>query len=108
MSKKKIKVIIKRPDEDYGHVAYISNTLSNLQRIVDGYIEVVSYWPDTAIICNENGKIVGLPPNFYLGSIMFGDLIRGTVIVVGVDGEEITDCRMSLDVWRNYLNAWGN
>ena len=37
----KIRAIIKRPDEEYGHVAHISATLENLQKTVGGYIETV-------------------------------------------------------------------
>lgn len=33
----KVKVIIKRPDEKYGHVTNISTTLENLQRTVEGH-----------------------------------------------------------------------
>ena len=33
-----IKVIIKRPDEKYGHVTQIKNTLKSLQNSVNGYI----------------------------------------------------------------------
>lgn len=36
---KKIKVIVKRPDEQYGHVCHISDRLENLQKTVEGYIE---------------------------------------------------------------------
>ena len=39
---KRIKVIIKRPDEKYGHVTYISDSLENLQKTVGGPIEIVS------------------------------------------------------------------
>ena len=38
---KKIKCIIKRPDEEYGHVTNISPRLENLQKTVEGYIETV-------------------------------------------------------------------
>ena len=37
----KIKVIIKRPDEKYGHVTHISPRLENLQKTVEGYIETI-------------------------------------------------------------------
>lgn len=50
----KIKVLIKRPDEEVGHITYISNTLENLQRTVGGYIQVVPLiTEDAVIICNE-------------------------------------------------------
>lgn len=104
----KIRVIIKRPDEPHGHMATIKNTLENFQKIVDGYIEVVPFLPDTVIICNEEGKLRGMKPNFYLGSFPYGDLIMGTVIVCGVDGDEMTDCPISKWIWNQYLDKWGN
>lgn len=48
----KIKVIVKRPDEKYGHVTHISNTLENLQKTVDGYIETLTM-PGYVLILNE-------------------------------------------------------
>lgn len=36
MSDSKIRAIIKRPDEEYGHVTNIANNLKNLQRTVGG------------------------------------------------------------------------
>jgi hypothetical protein len=83
-------------------------TLENFQKIVDGYIEVVPFLPDTVIICNEEGKLRGMKPNFYLGSFPYGDLIMGTVIVCGVDGDEMTDCPISKWMWNQYLDKWGN
>ena len=52
MSEGKIRAIVKRPDEKYGHVTNISCTLKNLQRIVGGPIETVSFGPGAVIICN--------------------------------------------------------
>ena len=37
----KIRAIVKRPDEKYGHVTHISASLENLQKTVGGYIETV-------------------------------------------------------------------
>ena len=37
----KTKAIIKRPDEEYGHIANISCTLENVQEIVGGKSEAV-------------------------------------------------------------------
>ena len=50
----KIKVIIKRPDEEFGHVCNISNSLENLQKTVGGYIEAVPLTNKNVIICNED------------------------------------------------------
>lgn len=98
----KIKAIIKRPDEEYGHITYISNTLHNLQNIVDGYIEVVNYKGIT-IICNEEGKLRDLKPNIMLGR----DILVGTIIVCGTDGEEFADIPIDFQRWKNIVNMNG-
>jgi hypothetical protein len=42
----KIKVLIKRPDEQYGHMTWISSNLKNMQRTVDGNIQAVTLSDD--------------------------------------------------------------
>jgi len=86
-----IKVIIKRPDEQYGHVANIRNTLESLQKNVSGYIEAVNICEDIAVICNEEGRLFGLPGNCTLCGVPF----VGDIIFVGVKGEEFTDFPLS-------------
>lgn len=105
-SEAKIRVIIKRPDEKAGHVTYMSNTLRAFQKAVGGYIEVVRAG-DIAIVVNEEGKIRGLEKNFLLSRY---DVICGTAVICGVDGEEFTDLPegFNLDVWRKTLDMWGN
>lgn len=79
---KKIRVIIKRAGEPC-EVAEIENTLEEKQKIVGGYIEVVPYDENAIIICNEEGKLLGLKPN-----CMFDfDYIAGDFIVAGDDYE---------------------
>lgn len=105
----KIKVIIKRPDEQYGHVTNISPSLQNLQKTVEGCIEQVGIGGSTVMICNEEGKIKGLERNFVVGfSGFIADVICGTVIIAGVDGEELADVPISFDVWKRLLKEWGN
>ena len=104
----KIRAIIKRPDERYGHVTNISDTLKNLQNIVGGNIEALRITEDAVIICNEEGKLRGLKPCLYVGSFPYGQLLVGDVIVLGVDGEEFTDCPISFKAWKWLLNKWGN
>ena len=50
--KEQIKVIVKRPGEKYGHIAYIDNKLKAFQHLVGGYIETISV-DDLVIVCNE-------------------------------------------------------
>lgn len=113
----KIKVIIKRPDEKYGHVTWISDTLENLQRIVEGHIEVVPITPvlpdvglinnGLIMICNEEGKILGLEKNFIMG-ILAPDVIVGTVIICGTDGDEFGDVPIDMSMWKRILSHWEN
>ena len=101
----KIKVIIKRPDEEFGHVCNISNSLENLQKTVGGYIEAVPLTDEIVIICNEEGKLKGLERNFFLPF----DTVVGTVIICGVDGDEFSDIPEGFfKTWKKLLRGWGN
>lgn len=104
----KIKVIIKRPDEQYGHVTYISDDLKNLQKYVGGNIEIVNIGvKDAVIICNEEGRLLGFKHNFYYGDT-FPQSIVGTVIVCGTEGEDLADIPFKLTSWKVLLKMWGN
>ena len=104
----KIKVIIKRPDEKAGHMTWISNTLENLQKTVDGYIEAITFGQGLVMICNEEGKILGLERNFKKGFGPFHDVIVGTVIICGADGDEFSDVPIDMKQWKHILKLWGN
>ena len=95
-----MKVIVKRPDEEYGRIVLIENKLKTLQQIVGGYIEVVSYRPNLLIICNEEGKFLGLEPNIRYHD----DIIHGTIIVCGYKGDEFTDTPYGLERWKNLVD----
>ena len=103
----KIKVIIKRPDEKVGHEETINNTLERFQMIVKGYIETLPVYFNNGltVICNEEGKIHQMEPNFNFGDL---DVICGPVIVCGTDGEEFADVPVSLEEWEKILKLWGN
>ena len=102
-----IKVIIKRPDEAYGHVTWISNNLANIQRNVGGYIETLSLTKNLCIICNEEGKLLNLPDNFWIGS-RIKDMVCGDVIVCGVDKDQFADVPIDFGSWKRMLTEWGN
>lgn len=99
MGKFKIKVVIKRPDEEYGHMTNISNTLENLQKTVEGYIEVITLGK-LAIIMNEEGKLRGLPPNMPLGN----DIIVGTIIICGIQDEDFADIPVTFAEWKKTVD----
>lgn len=98
---RKIRAVVKRPDEKYGHMTNISNTLSNLQRTVGGYIETLTLG-DIVIIVNEEGKHQKLEPNMMIGT----DMLVGTIIVCGVNGEEFDDIPISFNVWKRLVDKW--
>lgn len=65
----------------------VGNTLKALQREVSGYIETVTIASDAVIICNEEGRILGLPDNCRMCGVDF----VGTVLIVGTKGDEFCD-----------------
>ena len=81
-----MRVIRKRPGQ-VPQIVDVENTLEALQFEVDGWIETVTFAEDACVICNEEGRIQGLPFNLELMGILF----FGTILIVGVDGENFTD-----------------
>lgn len=64
--------------------ATVSNTLEAFQKAVGGYIETLTLDTNAVLVCNEEGKLVGLPANRQV----CGDTIAGTFLIVGAeDGE---------------------
>ena len=81
-----MKVIIKEPGQR-PRVTEIENSLSELQQAVGGYIETVTLAEDCCIICNEEGRLQGLPYNLTFCGVSF----VGTILFVGVAGDEFAD-----------------
>ena len=101
----KNRAIITRPDEKVGHVCNISHTLENLQKTVEGYIEVIPIEGETVLICNEEGKLKGLADNFKMPY----DTIVGTIIVCNVEGEDFANLPDGyIKTWKKLLQEWGN
>lgn len=78
-----MQVVIVEPGKE-PYTKDIENELKAFQNVVGGWIETVNLTGDFILICNEEGKLNGLPPNRDLGF----DVIVGTFLVVGEDGEE--------------------
>lgn len=91
-----MKVVYVQPDQ-YAEIVEIDGCLEKYQEMVDGYIECVYPWDEAVgIICNEEGKINGLPLNRPLrdddGDIY--DIICGSFLIVGLtedDFRNLTD-----------------
>lgn len=59
-----MRVAIRLPGEPW-EIKNIENTLTNLQEIIGGYIQVVpNLYTNAVMYCHEEGKLLGLPLNF--------------------------------------------
>lgn len=76
----KIRVIVYEPGKA-PEIKEIENTLECLRKIVKGYIENVRIAHDLNLICNEEGKLINLQPNFFMN----GDIIAGPCIIAADD-----------------------
>lgn len=91
-----MKVLIVEP-KTKPYVKEIESNLKALQQIVGGRIEVLYPFDDrVCIICNEEGKILGLEPNrgLFNGSGDLYDIIAGKFIIAGLsddDFDSLTD-----------------
>lgn len=105
----KIRVLIVEPNKE-PYVKIIENTLKNLQEIVGGLIEIVELNYNVNIICNEEGKMTGLP----LNRVIKYDVIVGTFIITGqyngetisLSKQQISKCKkiFSLAKHQRYIN----
>ena len=78
---KKIKVLYKRVGRE-PEVVEMENTLQSMQSMVGGFIEVIPY-DDYELVCNEEGKIMGLYPNVGFDY----DVINGNFFIANDDYE---------------------
>ena len=86
---KPIEVLLVEPGQ-YARMTTIGSSLEDMQKVVGGYIQEAPFFRDpVTLVCNEEGKISGLPLNRALwdeDGLMY-DVIAGTFLVVGL-GEE--------------------
>ena len=95
MNNEKMTVLVVEPGMS-PYVKEIDSGLKSLQSEVGGWIEAVyPFEEEVALICNEEGKLCGLPLNRALmneyGEI--DDVIAGTFLVVGLGEEDF--CSLS-------------
>ena len=97
-----MKVLMVEPGKS-PYAAEIESGLKSLQAAVGGDIQAVYPYEDpVALICNEEGKLMGLPLNRALydeGGRMY-DIIAGNFLIVGLGEESFTD--LSPDMMEKY------
>ncbi len=82
-----MRILYKRPEDKYGKLIDVENSLEALQELIGGFLEAVSYGYNDVLICDEDGQAKGLKPNIYCDA----GLILGPIIICGSDEEEFTD-----------------
>ena len=65
----------------------VANELRSLQEEVGGYLESFTFAEDACVLCDEEGRLKEKPYNTTVCRVPF----VGTILIVGVDGEEFTD-----------------
>ena len=95
MKQQVIEVLMVEPGRE-PRIVRLDNSLESLQTAVSigadyrGLIEIISLSDEVCILCNEEGKLIGLEPNRRLWS----DVLCGVFYVTGQD-EEGNLCSLS-------------
>ena len=93
-----IRVYVIKPGQD-PYQSIMKNELAAFQEAVGGYIEVVTLANDCAIICDEEGLLKDYPLNCEI----CGHWFFGTIVIVGIDGEEFTDAPLSFEQMKRFF-----
>lgn len=92
LKERQILVVIKEPGEPARVEPLFDNQLEAFQKAVGGYIEAVTFSKDLVVICNEEGRLLGLPFNTCVRGVYF----VGPVVVCGYsDGGDFKSLKAS-------------
>ena len=80
--KNEIKVVKVEPHKN-PTLTTIKTKLENLQEAIGGLIEIIDIEDDVCILCNEEGKLIGLEGNRKIGD----DILVGTFYICGSNAE---------------------
>lgn len=81
-----MKIVVVEPHKS-AYVQIIDGELKTMQNIVGGLIQAVYPFADeVALVCNEEGKIMGLPSNRLI--LQMQDIIAGTFFVCGLSEDD--------------------
>lgn len=89
-----MKVVVKKAGHE-PEVREIKSELHEMQSIVGGYIQCVNVVDNILCVCNEEGKLMGLTPNFIFNE----DVIVGDVFFCAAgeeDFESLNDDQVEL------------
>ena len=105
----KIRVLLFEPGK-YGRAIEIDDTLEGMQQAVGVWIE--EYMPfedEVAIVCNEEGKIQGLPPSraIYDDEGQLLDIISGDFFIAYAPIESEKFLSLPPELEKKYLDKYG-
>ena len=96
-------ILIVEPEKT-PRMAAISGDLESLQKVVGGHIQAIYPYNDpVALVCNEEGKLIGLPLN---RKIEDHDIIAGTFMICGLGEEDF--CSLSPDLAEKYKKKFAD
>jgi hypothetical protein len=75
-----INVVVVEPNK-IPYVKEIKGDLDSCQKIVGGLIQCVTLEGGSTLICNDEGKLINLPPN----RILYDDIICGNFFITKAD-----------------------
>lgn len=101
-----MEVVMVEPGKE-ARIAEIGSDLNSLQAAVGGYIEAAYFFDDpVALICNEEGKVYGLPYNRAIrdeaGKVQ--DIIAGPFFVCGLGEDDF--CSLTKELQTKYLDMF--
>ena len=100
----KIRILVVEPNKEPKQIK-AEHTLENLQKLVGGLIEYVELDYNTDLICNEEGKLLGLELNRKLEN----DIVAGTFLIVGQhNGETISLSKKQIKKYREMFRLDNN
>ena len=98
INENKIRILYVQPGK-HPEKRFAMNKLRTLQQLVGGDMQAVYPWSkdDVALICNDSGKVDGLPLNRSLEDY---DIIAGNFFICGFSGEKF--CSLTDKQLRHY------
>ena len=107
MSDNPMRILVVEPTKD-PYVKEIDSSLESMQSIVGGYIQTVEPFddPNVLLVCNEDGKIIGLPENRFLRNSAGHpyDIVHGTFFLAQSNGENF--CSLTDEQIQTYTRLY--
>ena len=102
------KVVLVHPGTS-AQIVEMDLSLKNMQKTVGGLIQAVYPFDDpVCLVCNDEGKLEGLPPNRVLidEDGMVSDIIAGTFFICGIGEDDLTG--LSDEMAEKYIKYYRN